>query len=68
MTFSFIKDKFLLIVTGIGFAALMFVVSPLITDYIGIVFIVIVVVMLFADRLEINRLRAEIKQLKSQLK
>jgi len=67
MTFTLIKDKFLLVITGIGFVALMFVVSPLIIDYIDIVFIVIVFAVLFADRREINRLRAEVKQLKSQL-
>jgi ABC-type transport system involved in cytochrome c biogenesis permease subunit len=68
MTFSMIKDRFLLIATGIGFAALMFVVFPLITGYTDIIFTVFFVVMFLADRQEINRLRAEVKQLKSKLK
>jgi len=67
MISSFIKDKFLLIVTGILFVALMLVVSPLVAEYMDIIFIVFFVVMFFADRQEIKRLKAEVKQLKSKL-
>ena len=66
MTFEFIKDKFLLIIAGLGFAAFAFIGSPLITEYIDVYFIVIIVVMFCVDRLEIRKLKAEIKQLKSR--
>ena len=54
MTFEFIKDKFLLIIAGLGFSAFAFIGSPLITEYIDVYFIVIIVVMFYVDRLEIK--------------
>jgi len=66
MTSGFIKDKFLLIIVGLGFAVFAFISSPLITEYIDVYFIVIIVVMFCVDRLQIRKLKAEIKQLKSK--
>ena len=51
---------------GSAFAAFAFIDSPLITEYIDVYFIVIIVVMFCVDRLEIRKLKAEIKQLKSK--
>ncbi|CAM3232073.1 hypothetical protein [Moritella viscosa] len=53
-------------IAGLGFATFAFIVSPLITEYIDVYFIVIIVVVFCVDWLEIRKLKAEIKQLKSK--
>jgi len=53
-------------IARLGFATFAFIVSTLITEYIDVYFIVIIVVVFCVDWLEIRKLKAEIKQLKSK--